>query len=175
MNRPWPRFCPQCGTPLESRERFGRLRPVCPACGHTVFMDPKVAVAVLVTRGAEVLLVRRIHDPGSGQWSLPAGFVDPDEDPKSAAAREVREETGLAVEIGDLIELFHRPDPDGLADLVIVYAARPLGGAVSAGDDADAAGWFTPPALASLPIALASTKRLLARWLTNPPHEEGHP
>lgn len=172
MSRPAPRFCPQCGSPLETRERFGRLRPVCAACGHTVFIDPKVAVAALVTRGAEVLLVRRVHDPGSGQWALPAGFIDPDEDPKTAAAREVLEETGLTVEIGELLELLHRPDPDGLADLVVVYAARPLAGVVRAGDDADAAGWFASSALAGLPIALATTERMLARWVAGT-HEQG--
>jgi ADP-ribose pyrophosphatase YjhB (NUDIX family) len=164
MNRPLPRFCPQCGAPLTLRERFGRPRPVCTLCDHTVFIDPKVAVVILVTRSDEVLLVQRVHDPGRGNWALPAGFIDPDEDPRAAALRETREETGLEVEITGLIGLFHRPDPDGLADLVIAYSAMPVGGVLCAGDDASAARWFGAAALDTVPTALATTERLLAWW-----------
>ncbi len=164
MNRPSPRFCPQCGAPLTTRERFGRPRPVCTVCDHTVFIDPKVAVVVLLTRDDEVLLVRRINEPGRGLWALPAGFVDPDEDPRTAAIRETEEETGLEVEITSLIGLFHRPDPDGLADLVIAYSALPIGGRLRAGDDASAAHWFAAGALDELSIALATTERLLVWW-----------
>lgn len=164
MNRPPPRFCPQCGAPLTSRARFGRQRPVCTACDHTVFIDPKVAVVVLITRDEEVLLVQRANDPGRGKWALPAGFVDPDEDPRAAAIREAGEETGLEVEITSLIGLFHRPDEDGLADLVIAYSALPVGGSLRAGDDASAACWFSAAALDGLATALATTERLLVWW-----------
>ncbi|HYO88393.1 MAG TPA: NUDIX hydrolase [Candidatus Limnocylindrales bacterium] len=164
MNRPLPHFCPQCGAPLTNRERFGRPRPVCTVCDHTVFIDPKVAVAVLLTRDDEVLLVRRSNDPGRGKWALPAGFIDPDEDPRAAAVRELEEETGLEAEITGLIGLFHRPDPDGLADLVIAYSALPVGGRLRAGDDASAAHWFSASALDSMPIALTTTERLLVWW-----------
>lgn len=162
--RSTPRFCPQCGGPLEWRERFGRLRPVCTLCGQTVFLDPKVAVVALVTSGDTVLLVRRHNDPGRGLWALPAGFLDPDEDPEAAVCREVEEETGLRVTPAGLIGLFHRPDPDGLADLVIAYSATASGGMLCAGDDADEAGWFSAQALATLPLALATTERLLFWW-----------
>lgn len=164
MNRPPPRFCPQCGAPLTMRERFGRPRPVCTVCDGTVFIDPKVAVAVLITRGEEVLLVQRANDPGRGKWALPAGFIDPDEDPRAAAVREAAEETGLEIEITGLIGLFHRPDKDGLADLVIAYSALPVGGSLQAGDDASAARWIHAAALDDLPTALATTGRLLVWW-----------
>lgn len=162
--RPTPRFCPQCGGPLNWRERFGRLRPVCTVCAYTIYFDPKVAVAALVTQDESILLVRRLNDPGRGKWALPAGFVDADEDPQQALCREVEEETGLRVAVTGLIGLFHRPDPDGVADLVIAYAAEPVGGALRAGDDAGDAGWFSGRALDALPIALATTERLLAWW-----------
>ncbi len=88
-------FCPVCGTALEIRERFGKLRPVCPQCGHTVFFEPKVAVVSFVTRGDQLLLVKRTNDPGRGKWALPAGFVEADEDPRAAAERETLEEDDL--------------------------------------------------------------------------------
>jgi ADP-ribose pyrophosphatase YjhB (NUDIX family) len=174
MSRPLPRFCPQCGAPLVERERFGRLRPVCSACDHTVFVDPKVAVAVLVTRDDAVLLVRRQNDPGRGQWALPAGFVDADEDPQEAARREAQEETGVLITQVRLIGIFHRPDPDGLADLVIVYSAEAAGGALRAGDDAEDANWFRASDLDSLPIALRTTRRLLAWWQNGGPFDPSY-
>lgn len=164
MMRPQPKFCPQCGGPLVWRERFGRPRPVCAQCDHTVFFDPKVAVVGLITQGESVLLVRRLNDPGRGKWALPAGFVDADEDPAQALCREVAEETGLRVTLGGLIGVYHRPDLDGMADLVIAYSATVTGGVLAAGDDAGAAEWFSGAALDTLPIALATTERLLAWW-----------
>lgn len=164
MTRPQPHFCPQCGAALAEHERFGRVRPVCPACDHTVFLDPKVAVAVLVLHEDAALLVRRKNDPGQGKWALPAGFMDPDEDPMETARREVLEETGIEITRPRLIALLHRPDPDGLADLVIAYRAEAAGGALHAADDADDAGWFRGSELETLPIALLTTRRLLAWW-----------
>jgi acetyl-CoA carboxylase carboxyl transferase subunit beta len=90
--------------------------------------------------------------------------VDPDEDPGAAAVRETAEETGIRISITGLIGLFHRPDPEGLADIVIAYRAEPLDDTLCAGDDADDAGWFSGPELDGLPIALATTRRLLTAW-----------
>jgi ADP-ribose pyrophosphatase YjhB (NUDIX family) len=69
----------------------GRLRPVCPHCGHVHFPDPKVAVGVWIEKDGEILLVRRANSPGLGKWILPSGFVDAGEDPKDAA-RECMED-----------------------------------------------------------------------------------
>lgn len=155
-------YCPLCGTKLHTIDRFGKPRPVCPECDHTVFFDPKVAVVTFVLCDAQVLLVRRANDPGKGKWALPAGFIEPDEDPQIAAIRETREETGLHVTVDRLIDLLHRPDADGLADLVIAYTAHVTGGTLQADDDAEAAAWFTADALP--PLALATTEMLLQMW-----------
>lgn len=156
------RFCPMCGSALELRDRFGHQRPVCTACGHVVFFDPKVAVAVLVIQDDRVLLVRRANDPLKGYWALPAGFIEWNEDPREAARRECLEETGLAVEIDRLLDIFHTPNDGGLADLVIAYSARTVGGILVAADDADAVGWFSRTDLP--PAAFLPSQRLLARW-----------
>jgi len=162
-------YCPQCGAPTEPRERFGRTRPVCTVCDTTVFFDPKVAVAVFVTRQCradaadqELLMIKRLNEPGKGKWSIPAGFVDPDEDPREADERETLEETGVRVHITHLIDVLHRPDPDGLADIVLVYAAEWLDGECKGDDDAEDADWFARSALPE--IALTSTRMLVARW-----------
>jgi ADP-ribose pyrophosphatase YjhB (NUDIX family) len=156
------RFCPMCGAPVEMQERYGHLRPVCPACGHTVFFAPNVAVIVFIRRGNQVLLVKRGNDPKKGLWVLPAGFMEWDEDPQAAARREALEETGLVIRIERLLDVFHTPDDGGLADIVIAYEASISGGELRAGDDAEAAGWFTQDNLP--PLAFLPTERIVARW-----------
>ena len=58
---------------------------------------PRVGVAVIVRRGAEVLLLRRISAHGAGTWAVPGGHLEFGEAPEDCAAREVREETGIEV------------------------------------------------------------------------------
>ena len=157
------RFCPQCGQPVVEQLRFGKPRPVCPHCGYVHFADPKVAAVVFVERlhggRREVLLVRRGVDPGKGLWALPAGFVDRAEDPRSAAIREAEEETGLQVEISQLLDVLYNQN----GHIVIVYAAHWLGGTLRAGDDADEARWFDPENLPEL--AFESTNQIVSAWV----------
>ena len=157
------RFCPACGHAVELRQAFGRSRPVCPSCGRIHFDDPKVAAGVLVVSDGKVLLVRRALEPQMGRWSLPAGFVDADEDPRQAAARECREETGLEIEPTGVLEIFSgREHPQG-ADIVLVFTADVAGGALLPGDDADAVAFFGPGELPEL--AFQATRRSIERWL----------
>ena len=81
-------FCLRCGSALAQAERFGKLRPVCQACGWVYYADPKVAVAALIEQNGQVFLVRRANDPQRGLWSMPAGFVDAGEDPAEAVVRD---------------------------------------------------------------------------------------
>lgn len=155
------RYCPRCATLLERQLRFGKPRPVCPACGWIYFADPKVAAAVLVVEGGRVLLVRRVNDPQRGLWSLPAGFVDAGEDPALAAARECLEETGLRVAITGLLEvLFGQEHPRG-AHIVIVYQAVVQGGVLHPDDDVDQVEFHELDALP--PLAFHSTRKILDR------------
>jgi 8-oxo-dGTP diphosphatase len=141
------RFCMRCGTAMDERQLFDRMRPVCPACGWINFSDPKVAVEILVERKDEVLLVYRLNEPGQGLWSLPGGFMDADEEPARAAERECREETGLEVEVTRLVDVLADHEYPNSADLVIAYAARIIGGSLEAGDDAGQAAFFPRAAL----------------------------
>ena len=155
-------FCIACGQCLEERVAFGRLRPVCPDCGHIHFEEPKVAVGVLVEMDGQILLVQRANVPGKGKWTLPAGFIDAGEDPRAAAARECLEETGLQILVGELIDVLHtREHPRG-ATIFIVYRGAITGGTAQANDDADAVRFFVPDDLP--PLAFATTTEILKRW-----------
>jgi len=153
-------FCPRCGTPITYKYKFGRERPVCPACEWIYFADPKVAAAVLVEQEGRVLLVRRVNEPFRGLWTLPAGFVDADENPAQAAVRECLEETGLTVRVTRVLEVVAGREHERGADFVIVYAAQVESGQLVAADDADQAAWFPRSDLPAL--AFKATRTILA-------------
>jgi 8-oxo-dGTP diphosphatase len=152
-------YCLRCGCRLIEAERFGQVRPVCPDCNWIYFADPKVAAAVLVERAGEVLLVRRLYDPERGHWSLPAGFIDAGEDPRRAAERECLEETGLAVEVTELLDVLYGQDHPRGANIIIIYKANILSGVLQPGDDVDGAAFFSRGNLP--PLAFSATKRIL--------------
>jgi len=152
-------FCPRCGVAITHLLKFGKNRPVCPACGWIHFSDPKVAAAVLVKKDKLVLLVRRANDPERGLWTLPAGFVDAGEDPARAAERECFEETGLKVHVSGIMDIIAYLEHPRGADIVIVYHAQLEGGILNAQDDADKAEWFSYSSLP--PLAFEATKRVL--------------
>ncbi len=148
------RYCMRCGAATERRylEHEGRERAVCPQCGWVHYPHLKVGAGVLIERGGRLLLLRRAHPPWPGAWNLPAGYVEIDEPPEQAAAREAREETGLEVRIVRLVDArFFADDPRGNG-LLLVYRAEVVGGQLRAADETDAVAFFAP---AELPADLA--------------------
>lgn len=160
-------YCPLCGTRLEERFIYLQMRSVCPACGFVHFHDPKVAVIGLVTWQKSVLLIRRGVDPMKGKWALPGGYMDAGEMPAVALARELREEVGLDVNAGELLDIFPMAGP-GVLNRGIVIAYRVLcGGDVPpmlvCDDDACEATWFQQDEVPT-ELAFDSTSLLLTRW-----------
>ena len=139
--------------------------PTCTACGRLHHLDPKVGVGAVVRDDAgRLLLVQRGVPPGKGLWALPAGYVDAGEDPREAAAREVREETGLEVVCGAVVDVY--PGGGG-ASFFLAFEARLLGGRLAAADDALDAGFFALDALPEL--AFASTEDVVRRIAASAP------
>lgn len=152
-------FCTACAARLDTSGQH----PVCTGCGRTHFRDPKVGVGVVVhDEQGRLLLVQRSVGPGRGLWALPAGFVDADEDPRRAAAREAFEETGLRVEVGAVVDVYPTPGPGG-ASFFLAFEARVVAGTLAAADDALDAGFFGPDELPEL--AFESTRDAARRAL----------
>ena len=122
---------------------------------------PIVGVGAVVVDDDRVLLVRRGHEPLKGEWSLPGGAVEVGETLEAAVAREVREETGLDVEVGALVDVLDRirPAADGrtLYHFVLIdFVCRPTGGSLCCGTDAIDAAWVRVADLAEYRLAAAT-------------------
>jgi 8-oxo-dGTP diphosphatase len=105
------------------------------------------AGAVVRDDEGRLLLVRRGHAPSAGLWSLPGGRVESGETAAEAAAREVREETGIDVEVGVLLGSVEIGDY-----LVHDFAATVTGGRLRPGDDAADARWCSLDDATLLPL-----------------------
>ncbi len=144
--------CSACGTRLVAAEVEGRERSRCPVCPFVWYENPAPASGgIVLGANRTVLLVRRAFDPFRGAWALPAGFQEKDETPREAAAREVREESGLDVEVGELFDLAFVPGGRRSVNLAL-FLCRPTGGVLCGGPDVLDAAWFS---LDALPTDLA--------------------
>lgn len=136
-------YCPRCANRLVEKHLYGRQRSYCPACDYIHFREPRLAVGGLITEGEHVLLILRSVAPRIGFWAVPSGFVEYDEQPRAALAREIEEETALQVEVGRVIEAFPNADPNR-PGVFLLFEARPTGGRLQPGDDVSEARWFGP-------------------------------
>jgi ADP-ribose pyrophosphatase YjhB (NUDIX family) len=130
-------FCPRCGGPLTRGPNHAR----CAACGETVWANSVPGVQALVERDGCVLLARRAVEPRRGLWDFPGGFLDEHEHPLDGLRRELREETGLEIEVGELLGIWLDPY-DGRTILSLTWLARPAGGVECAADDVAELAWF---------------------------------
>lgn len=91
----------------------------------------RVSVSALIIDDKRILLA---HRRAIDWWNLPGGAVDPGETVTEGLRREVREETGLEVEVGQLVGVYSKPLKQ---EVVLSFRCRVTGGALGATDDDD--------------------------------------
>ncbi|HVS84421.1 MAG TPA: NUDIX domain-containing protein [Gaiellaceae bacterium] len=154
------RFCPRCGEPIEVEERHA----TCAHCGFEEYGNSAPATEALVLRDGRVLLSRRGIEPHKGKWDLPGGFLEEAEHPLDGVRRELREETGLEIEVHRFlragVERYGRQDV-----LILSWLASAPDGEPEATDDVAELAWLAPDELpAPEEFAFAHHARLLADW-----------
>ena len=153
---------PRNPRPITARRRY----PAAPLVG--------VGVAVFNQAG-DVLLIQRGRPPRQGQWGLPGGLIDLGERLAEAAVREVREECGIEIELGEQVAIFEPIEWDEAGRIeyhyvVIDYWASYRSGEAVALDDAMAVAWLSMEQLGRLPLA-TETRQVVLRahqaWLAS--------
>jgi ADP-ribose pyrophosphatase YjhB (NUDIX family) len=138
---------------------------------------PIVGVGAVVLDGDSVLLIRRGQEPLKGEWSIPGGAVEIGEPLDAAVTREVREETGLDVDVGPVVEVLDRirPDEDAArprfhyvlvdflcrpraADAALPRASARTPPPLTPSSDADEARWVPLDSLAHYAVAAATIR-----------------
>ena len=145
------KFCSNCGAPLAQHKPFSAQE--CDRCGAWHFHNSKPCAGALVVSQAQVLLARRGVEPFKGFWDIPGGFLEAGEEPETGVKRELREETGLEIQLIDLLGLY--TDTNGAGNyytLNIYYLAEAPNGTPQATDDVAELRWFP---LDQLPDAFA--------------------
>jgi ADP-ribose pyrophosphatase YjhB (NUDIX family) len=110
---------------------------------------PQLAVSAGIFRDGKILLVRRAREPAKGVYTFPGGRVEFGESLTDALTREIREETGLVIEIVGLIGYREAlpPRTGGYGHFVILpFAARWVANDVALNDELDDARWLCPAA-----------------------------
>jgi ADP-ribose pyrophosphatase YjhB (NUDIX family) len=155
------RLCPICG------EAIARAtdRVECASCRFVLYPHSAVTASVLPEQDGRVLLARRAHEPFRGAWDAIGGFVGEGEHPLDGLRREVREETGLEIEVDRLLGIW-MGDYTGRATLNLFWTGRLGAGTPQASDDVAELRWFardTLPAASELAFdGLIAT--VLAAW-----------
>lgn len=126
---------------------------------------PLVGVGVVVWKGGKVLLVRRGQAPRRGQWSLPGGKQELGETVRETAVREVREEAGIEISLGPLLDVIDAVvrGGDGAIEhhyTLIDFEADWAAGVPRAGGDADDLVWIDPEEVGDF-VAWGETVRIV--------------
>jgi 8-oxo-dGTP diphosphatase len=119
---------------------------------------PLVGVGAIIIEGPHVVLVKRLHPPMQAEWSIPGGVLEVGEMVRDAAIREALEETGLAVDPGELLGVYDRilRNPEQRVQyhyVLIDFLCRRVAGDLAAASDAAEVRWFTQDELPALNLA----------------------
>jgi len=121
------------------------------------------AVGAIAVRDGALLLIRRGHAPSRGRWSLPGGRVEQGEEARDALVREMAEETGLIVEVGELVGEVVQAGPHGVTYRIQDFRVTPIGDNAVAGDDAMDVAWVPLEDVAKYRLS-AGLLQTLRRW-----------
>ncbi len=151
--------CYYCGHYLIKKDTEGRIRLFCNNCNVPIYENPIPATAAVIIKDDSVLLVKRGVEPHIGEWCLPGGFMELDENPEDACLRELKEETNLVGHNPVLQGVYLSRNPFYTSVALIGYSIHSFNGDLKSGDDCVEAGYFNFDNLPEIPFK--SHRRLL--------------
>ncbi|MHA1581139.1 MAG: NUDIX domain-containing protein [Candidatus Baldrarchaeia archaeon] len=130
--------------------------------GDILKRTPTLTVdAIIKINDNKIVLVKRKNPPYKGWWALPGGIVEYGETVEEAVKREVKEETGLEVEIEKLVNVYSDPNRDPRGHFVsICFLCRKVGGVLKAATDAAEVSVFSLKEVGNLKLAFDHRKML---------------
>ncbi len=157
--------CAWCGEALARQMRDGIMRLVCTQCGRITYENPTVGVAAILfhpEREAILLGKRGLGETRGGDWCIPCGHTEYNEDIRQAIVREMREEIGFLIEpvcVYEAYSNFHEPAAHTVG---IWFLGKVIGGICRSGDDVAQTGYF---AYHELPRLAFPTDRIVLEKL----------
>jgi len=117
-------FCPRCSKNLVSKTIDKSVVKACENCGFIFWNNPIAVVSLLLHQDNKILMLQRANQPFKNSWVLPGGFMNIDETSEDAIKREVKEETGLNVNVDGIIGVYRIDnDPRGI-HIDIIYHGK---------------------------------------------------
>jgi ADP-ribose pyrophosphatase len=139
---------------------------------NTYPTEPRVGVGAIVIHEGKILLVKRGVEPGKDLWAIPGGTLRLGETLRECAAREILEETGITIAVGECVYVFDLIERDEIGKIkfhfvVADFAALYVSGEPKAGDDAAGACWYAPEDLDDLPVSQNTIKAMYSLGFLN--------
>jgi ADP-ribose pyrophosphatase YjhB (NUDIX family) len=137
-------FCPSCGGRVKQQwvAADERDRDVCTRCHQVHYENPRILVTAMITWNDRLLLCRRAHEPSYGLWCAPGGFMEKEETLEQAAARELKEETGVRID-ADQLALYTVTNLPMISEVYVVFRATVREPTVACGPESLEARFFS--------------------------------
>ncbi len=161
-------FCPACGARIEPPTETAGSD--CPSCGRAWYRNPLPTVAAALVDDDKALVVIRGVEPHKGRYDMPGGFLHPAESPTEGLKREVKEELGVDIDVGELDFLgaaVHQYGAEGDWLLSLGFKGRITSGEPDPADDVADFRWATLEELDQLDFAWEHNREQTKRALEN--------
>lgn len=142
------KYCPYCSHLLEFLLKNDKTISFCRNCNKPIYQHtPQTSACILLNKSSEVLFVKRKNDPFKSLWSLPAGFVEYEENPVDAGLRELKEETNIKAEYDHVVGIYLADDHSKTYSILTVIMVKNAKGELNFADDATDCKYFNPKKL----------------------------
>jgi ADP-ribose pyrophosphatase len=126
---------------------------------------PLIGVGAVAIRNGKILVVKRAFEPGAGKWSIPGGLVELGETLSEACAREMKEETGVEIDVLELINVFDMIDRDESGRIkwhyvLVDFLVKPVGGSERANPEVTDMRWVTHEEAKTMDLTMTARRAI---------------